>query len=262
VIPQAAAWADQHSYLKGDALAQAMQADHLQWDPSILALFPFPSILDMMARDPAWTQQFGNAVLTQNSDVMDAVQRMRQRAHSYGYLASNSYINVVSSGGYIQILPLNPGVIYVPSYDPVIVFAPPRPGFVVGGNPLRSGDHHWSSIRWMGMVARLRIPLAVTHHPHRSPAMDSRMGRSGCIRPFLRTPLGAASRIPGGSSSSEKVTALGIRNQTTRLQCTVSRWFPDSCSGFVVERKIQNLLLFSKRKSVMIPVGNLKVDSP
>jgi hypothetical protein len=85
VIPEAAAWADQHSYLKGDALAQAMQADHLQWDPSILALLPFPSVLDMMARDLAWTQQLGNAVLTQNSDVMDAVQRMRQRAHSYGY---------------------------------------------------------------------------------------------------------------------------------------------------------------------------------
>ena len=53
---------------------------------------PFPSVLDMMARDPAWTQQLGNAVLTQNSDVMDAVQRMRQRAMSYGYLAPNGYI--------------------------------------------------------------------------------------------------------------------------------------------------------------------------
>lgn len=60
-IPDAAAWADQHSYLKGDALAQAIQADHLQWDPSVLALLPFPSVLDMMARDQAWTEQLGNA---------------------------------------------------------------------------------------------------------------------------------------------------------------------------------------------------------
>src|SRR6202034_2453209 len=104
-IPEAAAWADQHSYLKGDALAQAMQADHLQWDPSIMALLPFPSVLDMMARDPAWTQQLGNAVLTQDAEVMDAVQRMRQHARSYGYLAQNSYINVIATGGYIQILP-------------------------------------------------------------------------------------------------------------------------------------------------------------
>jgi hypothetical protein len=132
-IPEAAAWADQHSYLKGDALAQAMQADHLQWDPNIMALLPFPSVLDMMARDPAWTQQLGNAVLTQDSDVMDAVQRMRQRAMGYGYLTSNDCMNVTSSGGYIQILPVDPNMVYVPYYDPVVVFAPPRPGFAIGG---------------------------------------------------------------------------------------------------------------------------------
>jgi hypothetical protein len=132
-IPEAAAWADQHSYLKGDALAQAMQADHLQWDPNIMALLPFPSVLDMMARDPAWTQQLGNAVLTQDSDVMDAVQRMRQRAMGYGYLTPNDCMNVTSSGGYIQILPVDPNVVYVPYYDPVVVFAPPRPGFAIGG---------------------------------------------------------------------------------------------------------------------------------
>ena len=75
-IPEAASWAHQHSYLKADALAQAMQADHLQWDPSILALLLFASTLDMMAHDPAWTEQLGNAVLTQEPEVMDAMQRM------------------------------------------------------------------------------------------------------------------------------------------------------------------------------------------
>jgi hypothetical protein len=130
-IPEAAAWADQHSYLRGDALAQAIQDDHLQWDASILALLAFPSVLDMMARDPAWTEQLGNAVLTQNADVMDAVQRMRQRARSYGYLTANQYINVVATGGYIQILPVNPDVIFVPNYDPIVVFAPSRPGFAI-----------------------------------------------------------------------------------------------------------------------------------
>lgn len=132
-IPEAASWADQHSYLKGDALAQAMQADHLQWDPSILALLPFPSTLDMMARDMAWTEQLGSAALTQRPEVMDAVQRMRQRAMGYGYLTPNPYVNVVSEGGYIQILPVTPGVIYVPYYDPVAIFAPPRPGIAIAG---------------------------------------------------------------------------------------------------------------------------------
>jgi len=132
-IPEAAAWADQHSYLKGDALAQAIQADHLQWDPSVLSLLPFPSVLDMMVRDPAWTEQLGDAVLTQDAEVMDAVQRMRQRARNYGYLTTNGYINVIATGGYIQILPVNPDVLYVPYYDPLVVFAAPRPGFAIAG---------------------------------------------------------------------------------------------------------------------------------
>ena len=176
-IPEAAAWADQHSYLKGDALAQAMQADHLQWDPSVMALLPFPSVLDMMARDPAWTQQLGNAVLTQDADVMDAVQRMRQRAMSYGYLTPNGYMNVISSGGYIQILPVDPNVIYVPYYDPVVVFATTAAWLRDwGSDPLRSGDHHRCGIRWMGMVAWLRIRLAFSHHPDRSPSMGLACG--------------------------------------------------------------------------------------
>jgi hypothetical protein len=132
VIPEAATWADQHSYLKGDALAHAIQADHLQWDPSLLGLLPFPSVLDMMADDPTWTQALGSAVLTQRPEVMDAVQRMRRQAHDYGYLVPNGYVNVVNDAGYIEIQPLNPAVLYVPVYDPLIVYAPPRPGFVVG----------------------------------------------------------------------------------------------------------------------------------
>ena len=130
-ICEAATWADQHSYLKGDALAHAIQDDQLPWDASVLALLPFPSVLDMMAHDPAWTEKLGNAVLTQHPEVMDAVQRMRRKARDYGYLGPNGYVNVLTDGGYIQILPINPGVIYVPYYDPYIVFAPPRPGFVV-----------------------------------------------------------------------------------------------------------------------------------
>src|SRR6266849_325170 len=87
-IPDAAQWAAQHSYLTGDALARAIAEDNLPWDPSVQALLPFPSVLDMMARDLNWTTQLGNAFLAQQADVMDAVQRMRQRALNYGYLQS------------------------------------------------------------------------------------------------------------------------------------------------------------------------------
>jgi hypothetical protein len=132
-ISDAASWAELHNYLTGDALAQAIQADNLPWDPSVLALLPFPSVLDNMARDPQWTGTLGNAVLSQRADVMDAVQRLRQEARSYGYLAPNSYDNVVNDGGYVEILPVNPAYYYVPLYNPGVVFYAPRPGFFVGG---------------------------------------------------------------------------------------------------------------------------------
>jgi hypothetical protein len=56
-IPEAADWADEHHYLTGPELAEAIEADHLSWDPSVLALLPFPSVLDMMASDMAWTTE-------------------------------------------------------------------------------------------------------------------------------------------------------------------------------------------------------------
>jgi len=132
-IPEAAAWANEHSYLTGDTLAEAIRADNLQFHPSVIALLPFPSVLNMMAQDMSWTEQLGTAVLTQRADVMDAVQRLRKRAYDYGYLRSNAYYNVTNVGGYIEIQPVNPTYIYVPMYDPVIVFEPPRPGFVISG---------------------------------------------------------------------------------------------------------------------------------
>jgi hypothetical protein len=131
-IPDAARWADQHHYLNGQALADAIQNDHLPWDPSVQALLPFPSVLDMMASDLNWTRDLGNAFLAQQPDVMDAVQRQRAKARQFGYLRTNSSI-VVGAGPYITIMPVSPAFVVVPYYDPAIVFFPPRPGFVVGG---------------------------------------------------------------------------------------------------------------------------------
>jgi len=131
-IPDAAAWANEHSYLRGPALAQAISADQLPWDPSVLALLPFPAVLNMMAGDPAWTQQLGNAVLSERPAVMDAVQRERQLAMSYGYLQNNAYYRVINEPGAIEILPVSPGLIYVPTYDPYVVFRRPARGFVGG----------------------------------------------------------------------------------------------------------------------------------
>jgi hypothetical protein len=130
-IPDAARWADQHHYLSGDALAQAIQADQLPWDPSVQALLPFPSVLDMMARDMSWTETIGNAFLAQQQDVMDAVQGMRRRARDFGYLRTGPQI-VVGGGPFITILPARPDFVVVPYYDPAVVYVAPRPGFFIG----------------------------------------------------------------------------------------------------------------------------------
>jgi hypothetical protein len=130
-IPEAARWADQHHYLQPDAIAAAIEADQLPWDPSVQALLPFPSVLTMMASSMPWTQELGDAYLAEQQPVMDAVQRMRQRARDYGYLRSNGRV-IVGTGPVVEILPANPSFIVVPYYDPVVVFAPPRPRYVVG----------------------------------------------------------------------------------------------------------------------------------
>jgi hypothetical protein len=133
-IPDADGWARSHGYLTGDALARAINEDNLPWDPSVIALLPFPAVLDRMAGDMAWTEDIGNAVLSDRTAVMDAVQDQRQRAYNYGYLRSGPQYRVVTPGpGDIEIIPVNPLAIYVPYYDPNVVFFRARAGFFVGG---------------------------------------------------------------------------------------------------------------------------------
>ncbi|MGH9667104.1 MAG: DUF3300 domain-containing protein, partial [Bryobacteraceae bacterium] len=109
-IPPAAGWANEHGYLRGDQLAQAIQADQLPWDPSVQALLPFPDVLNMMAGDMNWTNALGNAFLGSRDAVMDAVQHQRHLAMQYGYLRSGGPI-VVRGGPDIEILPSNPAYI-------------------------------------------------------------------------------------------------------------------------------------------------------
>jgi len=129
-IPDAARWSDEHHYLTDQSLADAITDDQLPWDPAVQALLPFPSVLEMMAGDMPWARELGDACRLQRADVMDAVQRMRHAAQQYGYLRSDGNITV-TTGPYIEVLPVNEAYIPVPYYDPLVVFAPPRRGISV-----------------------------------------------------------------------------------------------------------------------------------
>jgi hypothetical protein len=130
-IPEAAGWANQHAYLRGGQLADAIRRDNLPWDISVLALLPFPQVLSQMAQYMQWTEQLGNAVLVERGEVMDSVQRLRARANQYGYFRDpqfDRYERVEVRGpGLIDIEPLSDDY-YVPYYSPRIFFERPRAG--------------------------------------------------------------------------------------------------------------------------------------
>ena len=112
-----------HSDLKGKKLAE--EVDKQPWDPSVKALTQFPSVLTNMDKNLSWTSSLGDAYVNQQQDVMDAVQVMRGRAQSAGNLTSSPQQTVTTQGQTIVIEPANPEVVYVPQYDPWIVYGAP-----------------------------------------------------------------------------------------------------------------------------------------
>jgi Protein of unknown function (DUF3300) len=120
-------WLAKNPGLKDKALADAVAKE--PWDPSIQALAALPDVVKRLADDIQWTTDLGNAFLAQESDVMDAVQRMRKKAEEAGHLSSTEQqkveTKVIENKSVVVIEPANPEVIYVPSYDPVVVWGAP-----------------------------------------------------------------------------------------------------------------------------------------
>src|SRR5438874_9714842 len=118
-------WTDRNKNLKDKALADAVAKQ--PWDPSVQALAATPDVVQRLAGNVQWTTDLGNAFLSQQSDVMDAVQRMRGKAESKGTLKTSAQQKVESKtveGGkqVIVVEPAQPDVVYVPSYDPEVVY--------------------------------------------------------------------------------------------------------------------------------------------
>ncbi len=126
-IVQLNQWLEKNKNLKGKAVTDAVEKQN--WDPSVQAMAAFPTVVKNLAENISWTDNLGNAFLAQQSEVMDAVQRMRKKAVDKGALQSSEQQKVetktVENKTVIIVEPASPEVVYVPSYAPVAVWGAP-----------------------------------------------------------------------------------------------------------------------------------------
>lgn len=176
-VIQAARWSREHPGLRGEDAVAAVERRN--WDPSVKALVAFPELLGRMDEDLDWTQNLGDAFLVQEEDVIASIQYLRSEAYSQGHLKSNDRVKVVREKEYIYIEPARTRVVYVPYYDPRVIYSswrwsshPPRywhrpSGFSVSMNFHWGRPYHirpnfyFSSFHW----AQRRV-VVVNHHHH------------------------------------------------------------------------------------------------
>ncbi len=141
-VVDAARWSRARPGLSGDDAVRAAESEN--WDPSVKSLLAFPQLLERMDENLQWTQALGDAFLDQQAQVMDTVQVLRRRAEAAGSLRSDDRVRVIDGGSGLMVEPLDPQVVYVPYYDPLVVYGswwwPAHPPF------------HWRP--WTGYYAR------------------------------------------------------------------------------------------------------------
>ena len=167
-VVQADRWAKQNKDMKGDALAKGLEAQ--PWDPSVRSLVNFPQVLAMMSEKLDWTTKLGDAFLAQQKDVMDTIQKLRKKAQAEGNLKTTKEQVVKVEQETIIIEPANPQVIYVPAYNPTVVYGawaypayPPYPvyppgyvatgaafSFMAGAAVGAAWGYAWGNANWNG----------------------------------------------------------------------------------------------------------------
>ena len=144
--------------------------DNQPWDVSVKAVAHYPSVIHMMADKIDWTVALGQAYVEQPQDVMDAVQLLRRQAHKAGNLVSNDYHRVVVEREYVEIVPYRPNVIFVPVYQPEVVFFSPAAvitfgvAFPIGVWLIHDFDWHGRRVYYHGW--RGDRPWIVQSRPH------------------------------------------------------------------------------------------------
>lgn len=235
-IVEADRWVQSNAQLQGAPLAQAVNQQ--SWDASVKALIAFPAVLGNMDKNLAWTSSLGDAYYNQPQDIMAAIQVMRQRAQVAGSLTSTAQQIVTTQDSDISIEPADPDVIYVPEYDPWIVYGIPvlawpdwypypgiwyvgptlvfGVGFPIGVfDPFGWGWHHWG-LDWRHHFVlndhRRYLSGSTTFYNrgnfYRSPTSRSNVGSTGQPGPRPESPPSSRLGVQrGGIFNSPGVTA-------------------------------------------------------
>ena len=220
----------------------------MKWDLSVKALVPFPEVLAMMSEKLEWTQTLGEAFLAQQPDVMDTVQKLRAKAQAEGYLKTTQEQKVEVKGQAIVIEPANPTTIYVPTYNPAVVYGawpypayPPYPYYPYGGAVAAGGlgfaagvavgaawNNGWGRWNWGGGSMNVNVNRNVNINgdrvSHYQTGKWNQGARNGSVatRPAAgRGPAGAAggrNDFRGRTPSQRPAGAADARVRADRTQ--------------------------------------------
>jgi hypothetical protein len=241
-IVEAQRWLEDpaHKSLTGDALAKAMNAEN--WDPSVKATVAVPQVLAMLNSKLDWTQQVGYAFTNQQADVLKSVQRLRQQAKAANTLQSSPQQVVKTEQQTIIIEQAQPNVVYVPSYNPAVVYGawpypayppvyvPPPPGYVagtalIGGLAFGAGLAITASLwdvgrpNWYGGNVNVNVNrynnINVNHPAIRNGGWRAGGGAAGRPVGFNRPPAGPVGHparpggLPAGAIGRQNVSVSG-----------------------------------------------------
>src|SRR6266568_5028662 len=235
-VVQLQQWMNNNKNLQGKALADAVAKQ--PWDPSIQSLVEFPDVVQRMAGNIQWTTDLGNAFLAQQSDVMDAVQRLRGKAQGTGNLKTSAQSvvkteTVPSGKQVIEIQQANPDVVYVPSYDPTVVYgAAPSdypyypytyPGYVpgtalawgagiaLGAAAWGSWGGHWGNCDWNGG----NVKINNNYNYNKNNNFNRNVSRQGQGN-WQHNPQHRGNAPYGNRQTANKYGGAGVRGQGGR----------------------------------------------
>ncbi len=198
-VVQAARWAKQNKSLKGDALAKELEKQ--PWDPSVKSLVNFPDVLTMMNDKLDWTQKVGDAFLSQQKECLATIQSLRKKAQASGNLKTTKEQKVIVEQETVIIQPASPEVIYVPTYNPTVVYGtwaypayPPAPvyppgyvpgaaafSFMAGAAMGAAWGYAWGSANWHGGDVNVNVNKNANfnNNINRSQYQQKYQGQSG-----------------------------------------------------------------------------------